>query len=608
MNNNFFFRLKEKLFKHIFILQDSLSGGLKWLFIISDFTLLICGLIFTALMITHLGFSYQEALSSNITHIVKTLFFVTYFAKYIQKILQKFTLGKTWAKWIDIVIFIVATIILIAQTDKKQPFILDGTIFTKTISVAIMLIILYITEIYKIFKAINSIKIAPALLFTISFLVLIFIGSGMLMLPEANNGNISYFDALFTSTSAVCVTGLTSVDLTTSFTIKGYTIIMLLFQMGGLGIMVFTGFFAYAFTGTISFKDRLLLKDIFSSETLGDIFKFLFKILFITILFESVGAVLIYTSVEGKIDNPIFFSIFHSISSFCNAGFSILPNGIADNLLADNNLFYLTVSTLVVLGGIGFPILIASYFAIKTGVFKLLNKSLKRHKYIKSIRSNISLQISLYTSLILIVLGAVIFYVFEYNNSLSSESSVEKWIISVFSSVSSRSAGFNIVDISQWRSATLFIIVSLAWIGASPGSTGGGIKTTTFAVMILAAYNFVRGRHNIVIGYNRIGSETISRVLVVVILSLLTIFAGFIGLMLVAPDTNPMHLLFETISAYSTLGLSVVGTPTLNIQAKCIVMALMFIGRVGPLTILSGILVSHRTSYFKVPEQDLTIN
>ena len=606
MANNFFFQTKEHLFKRLFLIQDKLKVILKLTARLCDVVLFMSGLLYLALLIVLLGFSENRLFSSNLIDFLPSLFIVAYIAKFTQEIIR-FSSKKRWANVIEAVFFVMSTMVLIAIRKGSDESISSSWLSGHWTVISI-LGLLFFSELYKLVRIINSVKISPPLLFALSFLVLIFVGSGLLLLPDAHVQTLSYTDALFTSASAVCVTGLVVVDTCTAFTQTGQIIILSLIQIGGLGIMAFTGFFAFAFTGSVSFKDRILLKDIFSADTLSDIFRLLFNMMALTFTIEAIGAVVIYFDVREIVENPIFFSVFHAISAFCNAGFSTIQNGLANELIHGNNILFLTVSFLIIIGGIGFPVLIVIYTATKHRVLNVLHlqKSIVKPGSFKS--QNISYQLVLVTTAVLLVAGTLAYYLLERNNSLHATMGMQQWVISFFGSVSARTAGFNIVDVSGWNYATIFVMIILMWIGASPGSTGGGIKTTTIGIAAHAVFNFVRGRHQIEIGYRQIGSETISRVLVVIVLSIVVISAGFFALLITDPLINPVYLLFETVSAFGTVGLSIANTSTLSSIGKYVIIGLMFIGRVGPLTLLSGIFVSHRKKYYRYPEHDLVIN
>ncbi|MBP8960265.1 MAG: ATPase [Bacteroidales bacterium] len=429
------------------------------------------------------------------------------------------------------------------------------------------------------------------------------------MLPRAHYGQLSYLDSLFTSVSAVCVTGLVVVDTAMAFTTLGKIIILCLIQIGGLGIMTFTVFFGYIFTSSgLSFRDRLLLKDIFSSESLNNLFKLLAKIILITFLTEAAGALVIYASLDHEAEDRIMFSIFHAVSAFCNAGFSTLSEGLYTPAVRYNNYIHISVALLVILGGIGFPVLVNVYSSFKRMLIIVVRKIKRSGLPVKPEKSNISTRLVLYTTITLILFGAGLYYYFEFTGSLREVDNNQKIIASFFASVSARTAGFNMVDISLWSYPTIFLMILLMWIGASPSSTGGGIKTTTFALACFSAWNNIRGRDQLKLDNREIGSKTISRVLTIIFLSIAVITTGFFCLLLAEPEKNPIHLLFECVSAFGTVGLSLANTGSFCDAGKIIIIFLMFIGRIGPLTLFSGLMVSYRKRYSRYPELEIIIN
>jgi len=372
--------------------------------------------------------------------------------------------------------------------------------------------------------------------------------------------------------------------------------------------MTFTGFFSFIFEPSSSFRDRLLLKEIFSSQSLDNLFQLLTKIIIWTFLTEAIGALLIYRSLDPVSSNRVLFSIFHAISAFCNAGFSTLSNGLYSVGIRHNYSVQITVALLVILGGIGFPVLLNVYSFIKQFIIVLIRKVQRRRIHAIHTQMNISGRIVIVMTLLLITVGSGLYFVFESENSLNGMDYNQKFLISFFGSVSSRTAGFNITDISLWGYPTVFLMIFLMWVGASPGSTGGGIKTTTFAIALRSAFNSIKGRQHLVIGNREIGSGTIIRVLAIIFLSILIITVGFFCLLISEPTKNPVHLLFESVSAFSTVGLSLANTSSFSDTGKIIVILLMFIGRVGPVTLFTGLLLSYRKNYSRYPEIDIIIN
>ncbi|MCU0409216.1 MAG: hypothetical protein MUD02_09740, partial [Bacteroidales bacterium] len=438
--------------------------------------------------------------------------------------------------------------------------------------------------------------------------LVILLGAGMLMLPRAQAVDLSIVDVFFTSASAVCVTGLSVVDTESSFTMMGKTIILVLIQLGGLGMMTFTGFFSFIFTSRATLQERMLIRDLFSAESLNNLFKLLIKIVLFTFLIEGTGALVIYFSLAANVPDRIFFSVFHSVSAFCNAGFSTLSAGMMSPGLAGNYTLLTMISLLIILGGLGFPVLLKLYAVIKRRILSAWDAITGRRIIMRIEKFDASSKIAFRATIFLIVAGLAFLYFLEDDRTLSGLPLREKLFLSYFNSVTARTAGFNMSDLSLLGFPSLIIMIGLMWIGASPGSTGGGIKTTTFSLAVRVAWNTVRGRRNLEISGREINPGTVSRVLSIIILSLIVIAAGFFCLLLTEEGKEPVSLLFETVSAYSTVGLSVAGTPGFSEPGKIILMLIMFIGRVGPLTLLTGLFISKRRKLFSYPSGDILIN
>ena len=608
MGSKFLFRLKERFFKSYFIVQDSLLKIYRVVASLCNVVILVCSLLFATLLIARLGFYHHQIVQDNVDSLIGKIFIVTYIAKYVHDIYMLVS-RKILPRLLDILIFIVCTVVFLPNIHTFSADFVGNSFLSSFTAVATAMGLILVADFYKVAKVISSMKMSPPLLFAFSFIVMIFVGSGLLMLPNVHSGSITYFQALFTSASAICVSGLSVIDFTEILTFKGNVILLFLFQIGGLGVMAFTGLFAFAFTGTVSFKDRILLKDMFSSDTMGDIFSFIAKILSITLLFEAIGAVAIYLSIsDSYIQNPIFFSIFHSVSAFCNCGISTLPDGFANPAVAGNNTLLMLIAILATLGGIGFPVLIAIYSSMRNRAIKLLHISVDRRSIARQVGADMATHIAIIATIGILLVGTVSYYFLELGNTLAYDSESSRWVKSFFCCATARTAGFNVSDISCWSSATMALMIGIMWVGASPGSTGGGIKTTTFALALCSIVSFVRGNRYIEIGYHRIGFETISRVLVLVTMSLLIIFVAFILFAFFEPDKNPFTLFFDTVSMYSTTGLSLSGTSNLSTPSQVLTMVMMFLGRVGPITLLSGIFVSRKAKYAKYPYKNLTIN
>ncbi len=454
----------------------------------------------------------------------------------------------------------------------------------------------------------------PATLFVGSFILLITLGTLLLLLPTATTGSISIVDAAFTATSAVCVTGLIVVDTANDFTFFGQCVILLLIQLGGLGVLTITSFFAYYFTGQSSIQESLHLRDMVSAEHLGNVFKVLIKIVAFTASIEILGAGYIYLTLDAGLFETwferVFFSIFHSISAFCNAGFSILKDNLYDVNIRFNYGLQWGIILLIIFGGLGFNILNNFYdffkLAVKHFIAPLQGKPevLLRPRII-SLNSRIVVN----TTLLLLIFGLIFFLISERDTLLRAhESPWGKFTTAFFLSVTPRTAGFNTVDMALLSMPTIMITMALMWIGASPASTGGGIKTSTFAVAILNVIATVRGRDHIEIGYREIPTESVQRAFAIIILSLTAIGTAIIVLTWLEPNMDLTHIAFECVSAFSTVGLSLGITSGLEPASKWILILLMFIGRVGAVNLLIGIIRRRRASYYKYPQESILIN
>lgn len=479
------------------------------------------------------------------------------------------------------------------------------------IYVAILLI--FIRELSTSNFNFRNISILPAQLFILSFLGLIVMGSTLLLLPNATYHGISVMDALFTSTSAVCVTGLIVVDTGTYFTSFGQYIILILIQLGGLGIMTFTSYFSYFFKAGSSYQNQLLLSAMTNTEKMGEVFGTLKRILFITFLIESFGAFLIFESLRATsfpaLDDKIFFSVFHSISGFCNAGFSTSQQSFYELVYRFNYPLHLTISFLIIIGGIGFPIVFNVLSSLKNYVKNLFYGVFGRQEKIRIRRIvNVNTQIVLITTFSLIVFGTVFFYIFEYNNTLAEHGFFGKIVTAFFASVTSRTAGFNTVDSSMMTIPSVLILLFLMWVGASPGSTGGGVKTSTLAIAILNFRSLAQGSQRIDVFKSEISQKSVNRAFAIIILSFIVIFVAFFSISMWDGDKGLLNILFEVVSAFSTVGLSRGITASLSEWSKFVLVITMFIGRVSMLTILIAVSKKIASQQYRYPTEEVLIN
>jgi len=426
-------------------------------------------------------------------------------------------------------------------------------------------------------KNYDSLKLNPSHFLILWFGITILTGATLLNLPFASvDGNsIGFIDALFTSASAVCVTGLIVVNTAAHWTLFGKIVILILIQIGGLGIMTMATLIAFLLGKRITLKDRLLIREELNVTTLQGIVLLTKRVLIMTIGIEAVGAIflsLTFTKELGMIKG-IWFSIFHAISAFCNAGFDITGNSLVD--YTGDVVVSVTVMMLIILGGIGFYVFM-----------EVLRE--RRFRYF-----SLHTKLVLIITFILIVSGALLVLIMEYNNpqTLGALNIKDKIMASFFQSITPRTAGFNTIDTAGLGYGTSLLIIIFMFVGGSPGSTAGGIKTTTTGIIIISTYRLIMGYEDIEVLKKRIDAKTTVRALSVATISILLVSLITIILSITEINTGfAFHdILFEVTSAFGTVGLSRGLTPNLSNIGRILITFTMFIGRIGPLTIAFAI-------------------
>ena len=432
-----------------------------------------------------------------------------------------------------------------------------------------------------------------------SFVFVITLGSLLLYLPLSTvKGNMHFIDALFTATSAVCVTGLTVIDISKELTLFGRIVLITLIQIGGLGIMSISAIVLLFSVSKGSVRDRIRTLEMFNTQN-KDIIQSTIKVIFLaTFLIELAGAISLFTVIKndtGGVGEKIFSSLFHSISAFCNAGFSLYENSL--HRFSNNITVSVTIGLLIILGGIGYPVLLTVFFAIKN---KIMGK-----RYIIDTQTTIVL----FTTIILLLFGFLFIFFNEYDGVLKDLSLREKILISAFQSISPRTAGYETISYNSMNSVTIGIIVFLMFVGASPSGTGGGVKTTTLFVFVSSIITAISNRPFIVVRGRKIKESAVNKS--VAIFTLAIAISAFAALLIFYIDgyKTMTPVLFESVSALSTTGLSLGITPSLSIWSKIIVMILMFIGRVGYLTLFMsvGSIDKGRYGLIDLPTSDVTI-
>ena len=458
-------------------------------------------------------------------------------------------------------------------------------------------------------------KTNPSLILASSFFIIILVGAGLLMLPRATYNGISWIDALFISTSATCVTGLVSVDVPSTFTMEGQIIIMLLIQIGGLGVMTITSFFAMFFMGNTSLYNQLAVGDMISTNSLNSLLSTLLYILGFTLAIEGIGMFLIWLDIHGTLGmtfyEELYFAAFHSISAFCNAGFSTLPGGMGNDIVMHNhNFLYIVLSLLIVFGGIGFPILVN----IKDTIFYYLRYMwakifFRRRRFVKQIHLyNLNTKIVLFMTGGLLLIGTLVILLFEWNNAFYGMDTADKVVHAFFNSVCPRTAGFASVGLTTLSTQTLLFMIILMMIGGGTQSTAGGVKINVFAVILINLFAVLRGVERTYILHREISADSVKRSNAALILYLLIVFIAIFLMTIIEPQASVMTLVFECVSALSTVGSSLDFTPTLSNAGKLLIIVLMFVGRVGAFTLVSGLIRQEKKKNYKYPSDNIIIN
>ena len=430
---------------------------------------------------------------------------------------------------------------------------------------------------------------------TIGFIILILIGSIVLSLPisSVTGEYTNYLDSLFTSTSAVCVTGLVTLNTGAHWSVFGQVVIITLIQIGGLGFMSITAFVAMLLGKKITLKDRLYIQESMNAFEIQGIAKMVKYVVKFTFSVELIGAVLLSFKFipEYGLRKGIGFSLFHSISAFCNAGFDIIGDGNSMVSQSNSVLLLMVLSLLIIVGGLGFSVII----------------ELWNYKKVKRLSVHSKIVLSITGGLI--VVGAIFIFLLEYKNpeTMANMTFMEKITNSVFTSVSPRTAGFNSVPLDKLTNASVLMTIFLMFIGGSPGSTAGGIKTTTFGMVALTLVNVIKGRQDTEVFGRRFSKETIYKSFALFMIGTSIVIIVTIILSITEYGMDFFSVLFEATSAFGTAGLTLGITSSLSVIGKIVIIISMYIGRVGPLTVALALTHRQKKQGYKYPEGKILI-
>lgn len=439
----------------------------------------------------------------------------------------------------------------------------------------------------------RKIKLKGVQILALGFLIAIFIGGIILSLPisSASGEATNFLDAIFTSTSAVCVTGLVTLDTSTYWSTFGQMVIMILIEVGGLGFMIFGVLISLVLGKKITLRERLIMQEAMNTHSIQGLVKMVKYILVFTVSVQVFGAVLLSTQFipEYGIYKGLFYSLFHSISSFCNAGFDLFGTSLVN--YSSNTTVILVISTLIIIGGLGFTVLLEIY------EFRSIKKF--------SIHS----KLVLISTLILILMGTVLMFVFERNNveTIANMNMKDKMLNSFFASVSPRTAGFNSVSTTGMTSVSKFLTIILMFIGGSPGSTAGGLKTVTFAILVLTVISVIRGREDSEIFGRRFSKDVVYKAFTILFIAVSLVIIFTMILLFTEVSASFMDILYEVTSAFGTAGLTLGFTPKLSSIGKVLIILMMYFGRVGPLTVMLALARKHKKPGYKYPEGKILI-
>ncbi len=541
----------------------------------------------------------------------------------IEKIIRMFNAASKIqflrANWFEIPLFLFLAVTVLGA---GHWFSLDASQTTQVrhFAVGIYLVLQVVIKLCRTGVNLAASGRNPTQALILSFVILIISGAGLLMLPAANSSgqNLNFVDALFTSTSATCVTGLIVKDTGQDFTMMGQVVILTLIQLGGLGIVVFGAVLALLLGQAFSVRESVAMQDLLNTRTLSRIGNMIAFIFIGTVLIEAVGAVSLFGMWDDSpnwsgLHNEVFCSIFHSISAFCNAGFSLFSNSF---IRYDWNLqIYIVICPLIILGGLGFSVLYDLINIIADRIKRLLKKCfIKQYRFSMAAPKRMQLQtkIVLLVSASLIILGALAIFFFEhYAGNTESEQKVGA-LGALFQSITARTAGFNTVNIEEMSASSKFVLILLMFIGGSPGSTAGGIKTVTLAVIIMTTIAALRKRPEVEMFNRSVRIVVVGRAITVTVLFIVVLFIATLALSVTESKNgfDMMDILFEAGSALGTVGLSTGVTgplTTLTDAGKLIIITTMLIGRLGPLTLLAALTFNLKPARYSYPDESIIV-
>lgn len=561
------------------------------------------------LMIVRYGFEYSEQLSSYWIPIIRVFYGIYAFNFLFRLFLSRKKLEFLTGNWFETILFVLMVgsgiSYFVFATPQLQRLLVSRGIELHIYEFVLLffLLVLAFIEFVKSLGFITSSKIKPTTLFISSYFILIGLGTGLLMLPGFNVKYefMNFYDALFTSTSATCITGLSSINISEYLNFKGQVLLLLLFQLGGIGILTFASFFATFIKKGLGIKHQIMMNELFDTDSISGSLALLKRILFFLFGIELIG-ILIMLGLWGdypfvSFQQKLFFSVFHTVSAFCNAGFSLLPSGLESEGVSQLYFLHWLIIGLVFLGSLGFPALrdIVSPTKLRERI-KMPWKGWKT-----------STKISLYTGVLLIIFGAVAYLSLFPNLANKGIVSIQGFTTAVFQSINLRSCGMSLVSLENLSPPLIMISMFLMFVGGGSSSLAGGIKTSTFVVVVAAIISTIRGRKEATLGKRTIANDLIYRAFAVILFSGNFVLIVTTVLTFTDPEVPFLKLAFESVSAFANTGLSMGITPNLSNAGKVILSLSMLAGRVGLLTLAFALSSKEKPNTVRYPKTHIII-
>ncbi len=569
--------------------------------------------VVTASFVARFGFD-KPLVAESVLYAVQVALLAVFITEKIIRLFNATSKAEFWrANWFEIPLLVALGIVVLGAGrwfGKSEPMAV------RHFAVGIYLVLQVVAKLCKTCVNLAASGKNPTQVLIASFLVLILSGAGLLCLPKSATGeSIGFVDALFTATSATCVTGLIVKDTGRDFSLMGQLIILSLIQLGGLGIVVFGAVFALLLGQALSLRESVAMQDLLSTRTIGRIGNMIAFIFMGTLLIEAVGAVSMFgmwDDVPGRVENiqqQWFYSIFHSISAFCNAGFSLF----SDSFVSYNRSWavYAVICPLIILGGLGFGVLYDLSNIAVDRVKRFFKRRFNR-RYSFSMetpkRMRLQTKIVLGVSFCLIILGTLAILLFGRYAGNGGSVQNPGILGALFQSITARTAGFNTIDISALSESNRFILMLLMFVGGSPGSTAGGIKTVTLAVIIMTVFAALRKRQEVEIFKRSIRIVVVGRAITVTLLFVAVLFTATLALNITEAGRFTMsEIMFEATSALGTVGLTTGITASLTTAGKLIIIAVMLIGRLGPLTLLAALTFNLKPVRYNYPGEAIIV-